>query len=61
MPAVISEESIKRLVIDVINEVSPYSAGKNVGDMLNEMQNKANDIIPVKFSDSEGWKVELFP
>lgn len=61
MPDVIFEEILKNLVVDVVNEVLPQAEGRNEGDVLNEIQNKVNDLIPAKFTESEGWKVELLP
>jgi hypothetical protein len=61
MAVAIKEELLKNLVVDVVNEVLPQAKGRNEGDVLNEIQNKVNDLIPVKFTESEGWKVELLP
>jgi len=61
MPREISEELLKNLVVDVVNEALPKAKGRNEGDVLNQIQNKVNDLIPLKFTESEGWKVELLP
>jgi len=61
MPNVVSKELLKNLVVDVINEVLPQAEGRNEKDVLNEIQKKVNDLIPTKFTDTEGWSVELLP
>jgi len=61
MPSIISEELLKNLVVDVINEVLTQTKGRDEVDVLNEIQYKVNDLIPAKFNDSVGWKVELLP